>query len=315
VKRLLVVVVLLLTSRAYADVPWAQGVSKDNQTQANALFAEANQLFAQQAHAPALEKYKAAIALWDHPMIRFNMAVTLIRLDRMLEAADELEKALRFGATPFTPELYEQALDYQALVKKQLGVIEVTCTEPGAHIVLDGKPWFDAPGTKQLRTTSGEHSILGEKKGYMTVARRVVVTGGKTAKESVQLFPVESAIVVEYKHPRWMPWTLGGISAAIGAGGIALLVVGNNQTDRFTDAFIRECPSGCDLSMHPELAKDQDSAMLKTNLGMGMLIGGGVTVVGAIVWGVTNRRTRRIGPHLEVSPSASGATATASWTF
>jgi hypothetical protein len=310
-------VLLLLTAVAHADsaAPWEVGVSDAQQAKANALFAEANNLFAEKAHPAALEKYKAAIALWDHPMIRFNMAVTLIRLDRMLEAADELEKALRYGATPFTPELYEQALDYQALVKKQLGVIEVTCTEPGAHIVLDGKPWFDAPGTKQMRTTSGEHSIVGEKKGYMTVARRVVVTGGKTATESVQLFPVESAIVVEYKHPRWMPWTLGGISAAIGAGGIALLVVGNNQMDRFTDAFIRECPSGCDLSMHPELAKDQDSAMLKTNIGMGMLIGGGVTVAGAIVWGVTNRRTRRIGPHLEVSPGTSGATATATWTF
>src|ERR1043165_3125664 len=124
----------------------------------------------------------------------------------------------------------------------------------------------------------------------MPVARRVVGAGGKTAKESVQLFPVESAIVVEYKHPRWMPWTLTGVGAVIGAGGIALLVVGNHQMDTFTDAFIRECPSGCDLSMHPDLAKDQDSAMLKSKIGMGMLIGGGVTVAGAIVWGVTNRQ-------------------------
>ena len=82
--------------------------------QANALFAEGNQLFAQQAHAPALEKYKAAIALWDHPLIRFNMAVTEIRLDRILEAADDLDERCATATTPFTPELYQQALDYQA---------------------------------------------------------------------------------------------------------------------------------------------------------------------------------------------------------
>ena len=76
------VVLLALAGTAYADDPWAQGVPLANQKAANKLFAEANQLFAQQAHGPALEKYKAAIAIWDHPLIRFNMAVTEIRLDR-----------------------------------------------------------------------------------------------------------------------------------------------------------------------------------------------------------------------------------------
>src|ERR1700733_8189364 len=119
-KQLVIAIVLILsTHRAGAEPEWAKGVPAETQAQANKLFAEANQLFAQQAHAPALEKYRAAIALWDHPMIRYNMAVTLIRLDRILEAADNLEKALRFGQTPFsTPELYQQALDYQALVKR-----------------------------------------------------------------------------------------------------------------------------------------------------------------------------------------------------
>jgi hypothetical protein len=319
VRALLVVV--LLAGVAYADKvePWEQGVSEEQQGKANALFAEANALFAEKAHPAALEKYKAAVALWDHPMIRFNMAVTLIRLDRMLEAAEQLEQALRFGATPFTPELYEQALDYQALVNKQLGVVEVSCNQPGTHIVFDGKPLFDAPGKKEIRTTSGEHNILGEKKGFMTVARRVVVVGGKTTNEAVELFPVESAIVIEYKQPRWMPWTLGGIGAGVAATGLALLVLGSNEMDRFKDAFVRQCPSGCEtgLAMHPDLAEQQEDAMFKTNLGTSLLIGGGVTVAGAIIWGVTNRRTRKIGPHVEVSPTSAGtgASATARWSF
>ena len=59
--------------------PWAMGVPQDVQDKAKALYEEGNTLFAQQAHAPALEKYKQAIALWEHPLIRFNMAVTEIR--------------------------------------------------------------------------------------------------------------------------------------------------------------------------------------------------------------------------------------------
>ena len=316
-KALIVLVLLAAVAHADKIEPWEQGVPEAQQAKANALFADANNLFAEKAHPAALEKYKAAVALWDHPMIRFNMAVTLIRLDRMLEAADELEKALRFGAAPFTPELYEQALDYQALVKKQLGFIEVTCKEPGAHIVLDGKPWFDAPGTKQMRITSGEHSIVGEKKGYMTVSRRIVVAGGTTAKESMQLFPIEGGIVVEYKQPRWMPWTLTGVGAAVTATGIALVVIGNHDLDRFSDAFVRQCPSGCesDLSAHQDLADQQDAALLKSKIGVSVLVTGGVAVVSGIVWGVTNRRTRRLGPSVEVTPTASGASASASWRF
>src|SRR5438552_4098319 len=130
--RLVVVLVLVLAPRAWSgsdDDPWAGGVPRAQQEQANALFAEANQLFAQQAHGPALDKYKAAIALWDHPLIRFNMAVTEIRLDHLLDADDDLEKALRYGETPFSPELYRQALDYRTLVKKQIGMVEVTCSQ------------------------------------------------------------------------------------------------------------------------------------------------------------------------------------------
>ncbi len=134
-----------------APEPWDVGVSDDNQARAEAIFAEGNQLFSQRAHAPALAKYKEAIALWDHPMIRFNMAVTLIRLDRILEAADELDAALRYGPAPFTPELYQQALDFQTLVRKQLGYIEAVSDQAGTRILLDGKPWFEAPGTRKIR--------------------------------------------------------------------------------------------------------------------------------------------------------------------
>src|SRR4030095_7185958 len=127
--------------------PWAQGVAQDVQDKASKLYEEGNTLFAQQAHAPALEKYKQAIALWEHPLIRFNMAVTEIRLERILEAADDLEKSLTYGDKPFKPELYQQALDYQALVKGRVGFIEASCDQPGTKLMLAGKPWFEGPRT------------------------------------------------------------------------------------------------------------------------------------------------------------------------
>src|SRR5262249_52983673 len=128
--------------------PWSEGVPVEQQNAANAEFAEANTLMTQQAHQPALEKYKSAIAKWDHPLIRFNMAAAEIRLDKLLEAAEDLDKALRYGADPFpNNEYYEQALNYQALLKGRIGEIAVSCDQGDVHLLLDGKPWSSCPGS------------------------------------------------------------------------------------------------------------------------------------------------------------------------
>ena len=312
--RLVLVLVCAFAAPAFAEEPWAQGVPAATQAKANALFAEGNQLFAERAHAPALEKYKQAIAMWDHPMIRFNMAVTLIRLDRVLDAADELEKALRFGAKPFTAELYQQALDYQSLVKKQLGFIEIKCDQPDTHIQLDGKPWFDAPGTKTVRVLAGEHAIVADRKGYLTESRRLVVGGGATINHTLKLVPLESAVILEYRHPRWLPWTVAITGAAVAGGGLGAWLLGKSRMDDFAQEFVKECPNGCDLAEHPGLRAEQDRAELEGKIGVSAMIGGGAIAVTGVVWVLVNRPVRRL-PRVEVQPTASGVTASAGWRF
>lgn len=318
IRLWIILVVLATAAPAHADddEPWARGVSAEQQATANAQFAEGNALFAQRAHGPALEKYRSAVAVWDHPMIRFNMAVTLIRLDRMLEAGDELDKALRFGAQPFTPELYEQALDYQRLVSKQLGYVEVSCDQPGTHVQLDGKPWFAAPGTRKVRVTSGAHVLIAEREGHITVSRRLVVVGGSTVTEMLALEPIERALLVKYRYPRWRPWATAGSGAAVTLGGLGIWLAGRNQMDRFASQFVRDCPTGCesDLAAHPELADLRDGAQLKGKIGVSMMIIGGVITAGGVTWAILNRPQRYV-PQLEVIPSSGGMTAYAAWQF
>jgi len=316
VKRIALLAALAIATPAYAQDPWDVGVSEANQDKGNALFKEGNELFAQRAHAPALAKYKAAVAVWDHPMIRFNMAVTLIRLDRILEASVELEKALRYDAAPFTKELYQQALDYQALVQRQLSNIEVTVDQKDAQILLDGKPWFVGPGTKTMRVESGEHTIVAEKKEYLTLSRRLVVTGGKTAKESLTLVPLDRAVVVHYRHPRWIPWTITGVGAATALGGLAFWLLGRSHMDAFKDDFINECPSGCEagLAAHPDLRDQQDRALLESKIGVSLMVAGGAIALTGTVWGLLNRPIRT-SPRVEVAPTPGGAAASARWSF
>ncbi len=300
-----------------APPPWADGVPEATQDQANAIYEEGNTLFAQQAHAPALEKYRAAIALWDHPRIRFNLAVTLIRLDRPLEAADELEKALRYGDAPFDKGLYQQALDYQALLKGRVGYVEATCSKAGAKATLDGKPWFDCPGTQKIRVMAGEHIVEGKLEGWVPATTgRVVVNGGSEAKVDIQMKSIESAVVIKYRYPRWIPFTITGTGLAVGIGGLFVYLSGRSQMNTFEDEFASACPRGCrsDLSDNTLLRDLRDGAELKGKIGIGLMIGGGAVTIAGAVMVIMNRGSKEL-PKLEVSPTEGGMTASTTFRF
>jgi hypothetical protein len=315
-RRSILLFLAVATSTAYAEQPWEAGVPKEKRDQAQALFGEANTLFAQQAHQPALEKYRAAIALWDHPLIRFNMAVTQIRLDRILEAAENLDAALRFGQTPFTPELYQQAMDYQKLVGGRVGNVEASCEQDKVQVLLDGKPWFACPGTKKLRVLSGEHVIVGEKDGFGTVSKRVVVAGGQTSSQKLQLVPMADLVKYEYPSPRWLPWATAGAGTAIALGGLGFWFAGRNQMDQFEADFAMACPTGCnaDLSDVPQLARDRDSAELKGQIAVSMMVAGGALTIGGVVWAIINR-PKQVMPKMEVAPTPGGVAASVGWSF
>ena len=91
-------------ARAGDDKPWAAGVSAENQKAALDLYNDGAKAFGDADYKDALATYTRALALWDHPAIRYNIAVCLINLDRPVEALDNLEHAMRFGAAPLGPD-------------------------------------------------------------------------------------------------------------------------------------------------------------------------------------------------------------------
>ncbi len=298
--------------------PWANGVPQDQQDKASALYEEGNTLFGQQAHQAALAKYQEAIKLWDHPLIRFNMAVTEIRMERILEAADDLTSSLRYGDKPFKKELYQQALDYQALIKGRVGYIEASCTQTGTRLLIDGKPWFDCPSSKKIRVLVGEHVIVGEKQGFLTSSTKFVVEGDKTASHKIALVPLDTAVTYKYPYRRWIPWTTVALGAAVGIAGAGTWFLGRNQMDQFQIDYTRQCADGCEPGLtapeHAALAQQRDSAKLKGQIGIGMMGIGGAVIVTGIVLVFKNRPTRVL-PNVEVAPKNGGGTASVGWTF
>ena len=82
--------------------PWAEGVSVEASDAALALFRTGNEHYARNEFRQAVSTYREALDQWDHPAIRGNLSISLVHLDRPIEALAEVERALRFGAAPFT---------------------------------------------------------------------------------------------------------------------------------------------------------------------------------------------------------------------
>jgi hypothetical protein len=149
------------------------------------------------------------------------------------------------------------------------------------------------------------------------VSRRVIVAGGKVATEEMSLVPIESAVILKYRYPRWIPYTIAGTGAAIALGGLGFYFAGKSQMDQFQSDFLTQCPTGCkaDLSDQPLLRDERDSAKLKGTIAIGMMAGGGAIAIGGIVMAVINSKAERILPSVETTPTSGGAMTSVGWRF
>jgi hypothetical protein len=181
-------VLLVLLGKAHADdAPWAAGVSEEEQQLALTIYREGNAEFELERYAQALAKYRTALSHWDHPAIRFNMTVCLINLDQPLEAFDNVERALQYGAAPVGADLFAQGQTYKKLLLAQLATIEIRCAEPDAQVTLDGQPLFTAPGSITKIVLPGRHQIVASKPGFQTTTLPLSLDAGRLTAQSVQM--------------------------------------------------------------------------------------------------------------------------------
>ncbi len=267
---------------AGADQPWAVGVSDTQKAQAQKLLEQGNALFLEKKYAEALEKFKGAVAVWDHPAIRFNMVRCLIQLDRPVDASDNLALALKYGAAPMEEAVYNEALSYQKLLANQIGDLDVHCEQAGVRITLDGQPLINCPGKEHRRVAPGQHQIVGTKDGFLTKTTEVVVLGAKEQNANVALVPLTKAAKIVHRWPAWIPWTVfGGGLAVVGAGGLVQLLASNNM-NLYDRGISRDCVNvGCAPNSPQIDGSLKDRAELENKIAIGVMsLGAAVAVVG-----------------------------------
>lgn len=243
VAALVALAISLSRARAEPERPWAAGVSQADQTRSYELFAQANELVEQGLFTAAVDVYGQALSRWDHPAIRYNLAVALINLERQIDAYQELARSLRYGADALEPEVYRQALVYQRLLHAQIVELTVACTEPGAQVALDNKPLaLSCPGTTTALVLPGRHELVASKPGYLLRSVELTPAGGETPRVELALKTIEAATVFRRRWPRWKPWVVVGAGAAVVLGGVGLELQAAATFRSYDRAVATLCP-------------------------------------------------------------------------
>lgn len=269
--------------------PWVENVSEEDQEKAQQLFAEGNDFLDNLRFANAAAKYREAIEYWAHPAIQYNLAIALIKLDQSIEAYLAINQSLRYGAAPLESEQYNQALNYQQLLRNQIGEIELTSSQDGVIVTFDGKKVLTSSGTIKMFVLVGEHQVVASKRGFQTVTRTLPIPSGKTVRMEIRLF-TERELTVSRRHwQRWKPWAVTGIGVGIGLAGGALHYWGARPNLRSFDAELEDvCPLGCEDSDRDSPSARLHRGLLQQRIAWGSYVAGGLLVGAGLVGVVVN---------------------------
>jgi hypothetical protein len=234
----------------------------------------------------ALKVQKLVLGKLDRSGERF--LVTLQLFDVGGERIDlRLQKGL-VGRDALVAEFPRLVRRFLGLKESEAGSLEVTASQPGVQILLDGVEQGVAP-VKIERMAIGEYKVEARKTGFPPFQAVVRVEQDKLSTLAVVL-GAEALVPPgggpapkrSIKQIRWYTWTLLGVGAGGLIAGGALGGVVLSKQGEFNDLLpAGGRPSGGDYRMAQGLASDGKNLALGSNIAFG--VGGAAMLAGAIL--------------------------------
>jgi tetratricopeptide (TPR) repeat protein len=282
-------------------------VERDAQRRADVLFTKGSALFQQWQFVHAEEKYREALTHWEHPVIYLYLSRTLEKQGHLESAYEALQQALQRDPELLSPADHQVAEELRTSLEARLAQIEVHCADVGAEVLLDGVPWFTAPGPERKMIRPGQHVIIARKTGYFQVTEVATLLPGKQTRVAIRM-SVDEVRLERRWQPR-TPWMVAG-------GGLATTLLGGLLVRQAMNdyAAMRESLTGyCgSLVCEPVSTRRQDSGARKDAVGTGMLIAGSAAVIIGLAGVLLNQpqsyRSEPAGDvKLDFAPMVSGA--------
>ncbi len=203
-----------------SDRPWAAGVAPEQQAEALKKFTEGTSFLKEAYFKRAVDRYREALALWDHPAIHFNIAKALMNLDYPVEAYGHLKSAMRFGGAPLEPTQIAQIPELEAqLFRSELAELSVNLSEPGAILRVNGAEVARGVQTWSGIIRAGKTVILATKDGFQPTQAAETFEPGTKPAVSLSLVKIDLNVRFTREMAVWKPWTVFGAGLlGVGAG-------------------------------------------------------------------------------------------------
>ncbi|ACY17296.1 PEGA domain-containing protein [Haliangium ochraceum] len=272
--------------------PWAKGVSAEDQAEARKLFDRGNDLLRESLFVQAVEYYRGALDYWDHPGIHFNLSLALLNLNEPIAVYRSLNKAIEYGAEPLEgdEQKLERAKSYLELVSGQIGTIELSCTQQGARVTLDGKPVLACPGEHRELVLVGAHQVVASKGGYLDQTHDIVLASKQTERIDLMLYSVDDLTISKRRWATWIPWSVVGAGVAVAAVGGVLHNQSKGGFETYDQDFDAVCMNGgCRDEEVPDLKSELDGAERTQTIAVATYALGGAVLVGGLVMAYINQ--------------------------
>ncbi len=158
-----------------------EGPNPANKPEAEDHFKRGLDLLNQEAWTAALAEFLRSRELFPTRNATNNAAFCLRKIGRFDESLDMYETLLREFPT-MSADKKQAARKEVAELRALVGTIDVVGAEPGAAIVVDGRPRAEYPLIDPLRVSAGTHTVRIFKEGFRPYEGSVEVAGGQTVR-------------------------------------------------------------------------------------------------------------------------------------
>lgn len=165
---------------------------------ARTLLIQGNERYEKGDMKGALDKFRAAYAVFASFKIHYNIATTLNDLGRPAEAAEHLALYFAQGGKNAQGGLASGARALLDRLEKQLASVRVNSTVKGYEVELGGKLVGFTPLPGKIYLRPGQYRLVVSKRGYIPLSTKLALSAGDHRSLSVALKPVP---VVAVKPP------------------------------------------------------------------------------------------------------------------
>jgi len=204
-------------------------------------------LFNEKAYEKAITEFNESYRIYPFDKVLYNIALCY---DNSHAYADALTYYMMYmdKAKKMSPKMMKAISKRIEELSMYVGLLEVSSSEAGAEIILDGKTVGETPYLS-ITTEIGDHDLIVRKAGFSPFTQKItVVSGGTTTvhaalvKEVIPVIEVEKPDKKRKLHPAIFYASVGlfGVAAltAISTGALAL------QADRKIGGMYDDEPWG-----------------------------------------------------------------------